>query len=146
MMTGKTFGEADFRSTFFETLSFVPDENRAERGSGLAAFITLADDPLEVRLADGSIALTLRVASFTTGDEPIDRTRDNDEPWTVHVRYRLTQTEDAGAVAMRKAPPTVEPRVAEGSAELEALMPRFFVERTVGRHFNDGRVRAGRCS
>ncbi|HWA99558.1 MAG TPA: hypothetical protein VG713_13740 [Pirellulales bacterium] len=122
LLGGETIGEQDFRAKVFETFALVPMPNPAERGSGLPTFLTLADDPVRVRFVDDCVALTLRIASFTTGDG-----RTIAGPWIVHARYHVMTT-DAGVEVQRQGNVAVEPR-GDIAVELAKLLPHYLVDR-----------------
>jgi hypothetical protein len=121
LLAGVRVGEQDFRAMLFETFSLTPDDNKSERGSGLASFLTLAADPLSVHFDDDVARLTLRIERFTAEGKP-----ELAGLWTVTTSYRARLVE-AGIELRRVGGIEVASDDSAGTKELQSILPRFLV-------------------
>ncbi len=115
--------DSDFRELVFQTVGLMPAGQDGQTAQ-IPATITFADEqPLEVRIDQGRLDVTLKLKAFSCQGLQFDR-----QVWTVRTAYR-PKLSSGKLELVRVEPINVQGSSAENLDQLQAILGRFLVEK-----------------
>ncbi len=122
-----TISDSDFRELAFETFGLIP-AGQDQQSAQIPATITFADErPLEVRVDNDRVDVTLRLKAFACEGRTFDQ-----QVWTARTSYQ-PQLAGGKVELVRTAGITVQGVSAEGVEPLQTSLARFLVEKASPR-------------